>query len=361
MEENFSWKVVYLAVFFSLATLLVAYLLIAPRESPFFTDQKTDKIAEFQQTRVTGRKEGKKVWELSAASGYTTKNHEITYLSDIVQGTIYKKGKPSIKNLVCKQARAFLRTNVIELSNLRAKMDIDQQWASVIADSLKYFPDEKRSEITGQVKIRKEKETLSADSARYFSEEEKIEADGNLSLLINEGKTATRLRANHGFSFSAPDKEMVFSGSLEVTQGKKVAVAEEGLYSRKAKELKIKRNAKVVFEKAKVLIDDKTAQKLKNPEAKSILKERTVLTADEITFFTRSDNAGAQGNVFVSQKQREAKSDQAAYDDDQSLLTLTGNVYMKKAGEWVRAQKVLVYVKQEAFEAVGSVEAEFKL
>jgi len=361
MEENFSWKVVYIAVFFSLAVLLTVYFLISPRESPFFTEQKTDKIAEFQQTRVTGRKEGKKVWELSAKSGYTTRNHEITYLSNIVQGTIYKKNKPSIKNLVCRQAKAFLRTNIIELSTLRAKMDIDQQWANVTADSLKYFPDEKRAEITGQVKIRKQKETLSSDSARYFSEEEKTEADGNLRLTIKEGKTATSLKANHGISFSDPDKDMAFSGSLEVIQGKKVAVAEEGTYSRKTKELKIKGSAKVVFEKAKALLDDDTAQKLKNLEAKSILKERTILTADELTFFIRSDDAGARGNVYVSQKKREAKSDQAVYNDDRSLLTLTGNVYMKKNSEWVRAQKVLVYVKKEAFEAVGSVEAEFNL
>jgi lipopolysaccharide export system protein LptA len=65
--------------------------------------------------------------------------------------------------------------------------------------------------------------------------------------------------------------------------------------------------------------------------------------------------------VEVTQKGREARSETAVYDDKNETLTLTGNVHMKKAKEWISAGKVIVSVRDETFEALGSAEAQFKL
>jgi lipopolysaccharide export system protein LptA len=100
---------------------------------------------------------------------------------------------------------------------------------------------------------------------------------------------------------------------------------------------------------------------LKNTEAKKILKEKTVLTSDELIFSTRTGDARASGSVIVSQRQREAKADRAVYNDKDETLLLSGNVFLKKGKDWISCRKVIVSVKNETFEAIGSVEAEFKL
>ncbi len=118
---------------------------------------------------------------------------------------------------------------------------------------------------------------------------------------------------------------------------------------------------KAIFEKAIAILKEETARDLKNPEAKKILKEKTILTSDKLVFSTKTGDASASGSVFVSQKGREAKADHAEYNDKEEILTLTGNVFMKKGKDWVSAKKVIVTVRDETFEAEGGVEAEFKL
>jgi len=100
---------------------------------------------------------------------------------------------------------------------------------------------------------------------------------------------------------------------------------------------------------------------LKNPEARKFLKEKTVLYADRLDLSTKTSNAKAYGSVLVVQNEKEAKADMAIYDDKEETMVLTGNVYLKKKDDWVKAEKVLVSVRNETFEAVGSVEAEFKI
>ena len=46
MEENISWKIVYLATTFSLLVLGIAYYLIAPHDNTFFSEEKINKIGK---------------------------------------------------------------------------------------------------------------------------------------------------------------------------------------------------------------------------------------------------------------------------------------------------------------------------
>jgi lipopolysaccharide assembly outer membrane protein LptD (OstA) len=75
----------------------------------------------------------------------------------------------------------------------------------------------------------------------------------------------------------------------------------------------------------------------------------------------RSSDARANGNVFVSQSGKEAKADQADYNDKEDILTLSGNVAIKEKEKWVKAKQVVVSIRHETFTASGSVEAEFRL
>jgi lipopolysaccharide export system protein LptA len=399
MDENLSWKIVYIAAIFSLVVMAFAYFFIAPRESPFFTEEKMEKIAEFKNTRVVGRKEGKKVWELFAAEGWTAKDREITYLQNVSKGTIYQEGKPVVTELTAPRGKAFRHSEIVEIFGppINAYLDLGKiskgdrsEWARMKAEYLKYIPNEKRSIIEKNVELHKKDSSiysqkividhdgkiadiyqnirlerkdgiLRSENMRYFSKAERLEATGRVELYLKEGNLETDLKTERASFYTDISKIMTFHGSLEARQGKKLAIAEGGAYSQKNKELFMKGKVKAVFEKARVIFQEKTVESLRNPEAKKILREKTVLTSDELVFSTRTGDARAFGSVFVSQKGREAKAEQAVYDDKKESLALTGKVYMKKGEEWVNARKVIVSVKDETFEAEGAVEAELKL
>ncbi len=401
MDENISWKIVYIACIFSLIIMGITYYLISPQESEFFTEEKTEKIAEFKGTRFSSRKNKKKAWEFYAEEGWTTKDRNITHLKKVERGKIYQDGKIVVSKLTAPGAKVFNRSEIIEAAGpLNALLNLGrisnpnegkpEEWTKMTADFLKHFPKEKRSEmrekvelhkkdssiyakeinidhdkniadIKGEIRLKRKDAILTSDKMQYLSRQEKLSADGNIDLNIREGSRRTKLKCDHASFFTDMARDMHLVGNLDVVQGKKIAVAGEGIYSQKRKELTMKKSVKAIFEKARAILQEKTVKNLKSREAKKILKEKTVLTSKELVFSTRSGDAKASGSVLVSLKGREAKADFAEYNEKKETLTLSGNVFMKKGTTWVKAKEVIVSVKHETFEAIGAVEAEFNL
>jgi len=408
MEENLSWKIVYLATIFSLIILGIAYYLISPRESTYFSPEKTEKVAEFENTRVEGRKEGKRVWEFFAKAGWTAKDQEITYLTGVSQGQIFRKdGTLVVHDLRASQVRVFRHTEIVEAFGsaeakaglLTAYLDLGKfaaqpknksDWTRLTADYIKYIPAEKRSEIlghvilakrgslfngdrinvnhdqkiadiSGNIYIKRKDGILQADAVQYLGETEQINADRNVKLNLRENKIRTFIRCNYAQLSNDTEKDIILVGSLEVLQGKKLAVAPEGIYSKTLKGLILRHGAKATLEKAAAILKAETVKKLRNTDTKETLKRRTVITADELFFSIKTGDARARGGVVVTLKGHEARADSAVYNDKNEILTLFGNVFMKRGDLWVRCKQVVISVRDETFEASGVAEAKFKL
>jgi len=414
MEENLSWKIVYFATIFSLLILGFAYYLISPRDPSELVAQKGDKLAELKDTRIEGRKEGKRVWEFFAGEGWTTKDRRITYLLKVRKGKIYNDDQLTVTDLSAPQVKVTGQSEIIEAfgqrdgqsgpSLLSAYLDLGKfttvkkdksQWTRLSANYIKYIPQQKKSEISGNVilykrnmtvradviaidhnskkadlsgriRIKREDGIITTDRAEYLGEPEQFNAFGNVIMNILSRSIRTFIKCNQSTLFSDTEKDIALAGSLEVIQGKKVAVGSEGTYSNKQGGLLIKGGTKTIIEKARALLKPETATKLNNPDMRSILKEKTIITSNDIFFSTRTGDARATGKVEVTQKGREARSDLAIYDDKTEILTLSGNVFMKRKElsgkeDWVKCRQVLISIPKETFEAVGAVEAEFKL
>ena len=104
------------------------YYLISPRDTTYFSEEKTEKIAEFKNTRVSGRKDGKPLWEFHAKNGWSTKNRDVTHLFDVTKGKIYKSGKLVVTDLSAPRAKTYRRSELIEVygdKNNRVKAYID--------------------------------------------------------------------------------------------------------------------------------------------------------------------------------------------------------------------------------------------
>lgn len=409
MEENFPWKIIFIAALFSLLVLGIVYFLISPRESTFFSQTKIEKIAEFENPHVEGRKDGKKSWIIFAKSGWTNKTDGTTYLINVSKGSIYKEDKLFVANLSAPLLKMYQHGDLLEAfgqpegksgpSRLQARIDLgkiaeaakkESDWTSLVADHVKFFPTEKKSEIEGHVSLKKKGSHISADrininhetkvsqllgsitikrddgkiqadSLLYSGIEEKLEASGSIFLDLRQKKIRTNVKCSQATLFNDLDKDINLSGSLEVVQGKKHSIAREGIYSKKHHFLHLSGETKTILEKAKALLNEKTVLHLKTPEVKNILREKTVVIADEISFSTNNGKADASGHVIVTQMGREAKADTAIYDEQKELITLSGNVFMRKKDEWISCQRIEISIPKEMFEAYGVTEAKLKL
>ncbi|MFA6170678.1 MAG: LptA/OstA family protein [Candidatus Margulisiibacteriota bacterium] len=404
--ENNAWKIVYLATIFSLIVLGLAYYLMVPRDAELYSQEKTDKLAEFYDTRVTGRKEGRKLWEFTAEKGWTLKNQDASQLINVKNGRIFnKKGALVVASLVAPRAIVNPRTEIIEAfgqpegvnkpSKLKAVVDLGkfssknkQDWTTIIADYIIYRAQQSNSEMTGRAFLIKKNSRLLADAigidhekkiarisghlrlqrqdgllkaffADYYGESEKLDVYGSVTFEVKDkGSKATTIRCGRAILFNDPNQDVELYGGVEAVQGKKVSLAGNGIYSRKGKKLFLFGETKTIIEKAQALVRQETARKIHDVE---FLRARTYITSDSIEFSTRSGNARAAGNVVVTQKGKEAKAESAYYDDKREILTMKGSVQMKKGTDWLSCKKITVYISREVFEAEGMVEAKFEL
>ncbi|MCU0641545.1 MAG: hypothetical protein MUC35_05600 [Candidatus Margulisbacteria bacterium] len=377
MEENLSWKSIFWGVFFSLFILALTYLLISPRENTFFTRDKSDKLAEFRETRVVGRQDGRTVWEMVAAGGWSDKAQEITHLSGISKGKILnREGRTVLANLTAPNGRAWRHSEVVEADGgVTAVLDLgkfsrvpkqEREWTSLRGDSIKYFPTEKRSEVRGRIRLQKKESVIRADelnidqekktavfngginltrrdsdlraaSLEYWGETEALAARGEIDLRLKESRTRTAIRCDRADLFVDLNKDIALQGSLEVVQGKKRSRAESGLYSRAQQKLRLR------------------------GRTVTVLENKTVIRAEEMLYSLRNGDAWASGNVEATQKERQARSDSAFYDDRNETVTLQGNVTLKRGTEWLRCRQVTISVKKETFEARGVADSSFNL
>jgi lipopolysaccharide assembly outer membrane protein LptD (OstA) len=361
VDENLAWKIVYAAAIFSLLVLGLAYYLIAPRESVFFEPGKEEKIAEFKKTRVEGRKDGKKSWEFFAESGWTAKNQGPSHLYNVSRGEIYTKGKLTIRRLAAPSVEVERRAELITASGPGGKVVFRLKRDLVRADSIIIDLGRKRAYFPAEFKVIRPNGLAIIGTAEYNSETEMLSTAAGARFSLQEGGLRTRFKSDRADFYQDEDKDIALAGSLEVVQGKKLSVADEGLYSRRQNTLVMRGRTKTVLEKGGALLKAGTIAKLRGPDAKELLGGKTIVTAEQIIFSTKTGDARASGEVVVSQKGKEAKSDTAAYDDKNEVLTLSGNVFMKKGEDWLAARQVVISIGKETFEATEVKEAKFKL
>lgn len=84
------------------------------------------------------------------------------------------------------------------------------------------------------------------------------------------------------------------------------------------------------------------------------------LTCNRMVMTLRSKDITAEGQVTVVQKDRRATGDRGTYTDATRMLVVTGNVRMQDAdGTRLKADRAVISLADETFEAEGNVETEF--
>lgn len=379
--------------------LILVYLLVLPKTpSP---DQEIKKIAEFRNSYLSGYKNNKNSWKFHAEYGWTSNDQDTTNLENVNNGNIYENGELITKNLSAPQVKIHKTSKNIEVlgnneSQIKAliaftskKENQKRKFAKIYADFLSYNPDTKKSiiknnikiytneiiltgnemlidhenentTISNGVKISRNDLSISSKNLIYDAKQEKINVSENIDTKI-KAKQKTSVTTSNITLFLDDIKDVFLYGSIEVVQGKKTVFADNGIYNKQKGNIKLIGNVKTIIEKGSAILKENTTKKLTNAEVKIMLKEKTFISSETLILSTKNGNAQAKGNVLVSQKGKEAKANFANYSDASENIVLTENVYMKKSNSWVKCKKVNISVKDEIFEAIGSVEAKFNL
>ncbi len=91
--------------------------------------------------------------------------------------------------------------------------------------------------------------------------------------------------------------------------------------------------------------------------------EQFTMESPYLEMYTDDNSFRAEQGVLIEQKSRKLRGDTATYDDQQQLLTLTGNVEINEDGDWIKSNKAELHLgsEDEGFTADGQVELEIKL
>lgn len=400
--EQTPWRAIIVAAAASLILLFGVYYWVLPKEGSLEKPEAIEKTAEFRNTYIAGHQEGKKSWKFFAKYGWTGQNRDLTTLEMVEHGQIYDKQEALIVDqLTAPRVVAYRASKNIEASGssteaLSARIAIAQKrpgqkrkFAFVITDQLYYYDSDKRTELHGDILVREKGLTLKASQITIDHQQETATLQGNISAIRNDltlkcdklvyyasneasaaqngvqinlkGKSPSKVKADSVHLYNDDKKDVQINGNIRLAQNRKQATADQAIYNKVHKTIDLSGKVSTILEKGKAILKEKTAKKLKNKEAKSLLETKTLLSSDHQTISTDTGDARAYGSVLVTQKNHQAKSDKAVYRDKDETVALTGNVYMKKDNKWVKCQQVTVSVRDETFEAVGKVEAEFKL
>lgn len=212
---------------------------------------------------------------------------------------------------------------------------------------------------SGGVRLQHEGTTVTGDTLVARMKTKEAEVAGHASLVrapAATGKTddATAITADR-MRFRWEANEVEAHGTVTVTQPDRTARAQNLLYSEERDVLELTGD---------VVVDQRSGEALaaEEPDAAKVLASRTVLACDRAVVRLSSRDLTADGSIRVEQEGRLATGDHAVYTSRDRLLVVTGGVRMQETdGSWLRADKVVISLADETFEAVGNVETEFSV
>jgi lipopolysaccharide assembly outer membrane protein LptD (OstA) len=413
--EKTPWRTIFVGTGSSILLFLFIYLFLAPGDRDFYEKSLPDKPVKFEQIKISGRTEGHPSWYFEAESGYSNKNQELTILADVTSGEIYKNDQPVLKDLHMKEAKVYRSSKEFEgfkHSNgapstesgyLTATLNLAQltpskegtkkqkpDYYSINADYLKYSENRKTTLIKGSVNVSGKKYKilsgimeidhdkeisrfsdnvrlyrknlfLNCSTLEYLSKDEKIISTGKLTFILTQKKRKTNAMAESLTAFNDDKKDMLLGGPIYLSQTKKTVSADNATINESNKILELKGHVKAIFDKGQNILSPDTLKQIDSSETKDFLKNKTNLTADRLVIFTDTENSQVYGNVVITQKNKEARSDFASYDEKNDQIIMTGNVEIKKENGWVKCKKVFVSIKDESLTAQGEVRSEFML
>ena len=284
--------------------------------------------------------------------------------------------------LTAASVRYEIRTEVADASG---GVVVVQKDATIKAPQMRFDLREDVTTATGGVEVVQGGGTLTAASLRYQARTGDVSADGGVKM-VREGSTLAgrRLLANlttkradvrddvtlvraPGPSPAGSDRvaralareettvtaaRIVFrwdtneaeaEGHVVVRQQDRTGWADRMLYAEASNRV--------------ILTGNVIVEQLSEQQAP---RSTTRVTCNRLTMTLKERDLEAEGSVKVTQKDRWATGDRATYTEATRLLVVTGSVRMQESdGRRLQADRVVISLVDETFEAEGNVQTDF--
>ncbi len=276
------------------------------------------------------------------------------------------------------QARALtyrLREQVVVASG---EVRVEQPDQTLSARELTYRVREKIADATGSVRLETRDSTLTGEAMWADLANKQARVRGPARLLRKGGpppqgreqdrvlaalaKEDTTITAQSAFRFGWREtNEAEAEGEVRLVQVDKEARADFARYSEKDDRIELAGNVRLDQRSGQWLVRERLVRPPQDEEERKSLQTPATLTADRVVIYLTSRDAVATGNVRVTQGKRSATGERAEYDDRNGMIVLVGRrVRMQREdGAWLEAERVVVSLKEDTFEAYGSVDTTF--
>lgn len=393
-------KKIQTVVITSAVILGLVYLYLFAPDVQMLKKQGSKKTMEASLITVKGRKKGRPSYEISAKKASSDRDQSVIDIESIIRGTVFGEKGTILKNLKAEYATVHQYTNLIEARGtdkvpLTALIDIKEasgkkegkkEFSLLKAESLKYHTNTKRGSIkngsisnkrfkirAGGIEINTADETalfypfpeaetpsqhIKATTLESFYGRDLLKGSGEAELKLDKGKTTVKADL---IELSTKNYNGHMEGNIRFSQKGKFSTADRLDYTDRTKTAILKGNVKTLIERGSAMLKESTIEKIRNAETKKMLKDGMLLHCEKLSVSTNSGNASAEGKVELLQKTNRAKSDRAYFDEAKETVTMTGNVYIEKEGQWLKTQKVIASLSKEEFEAIGKVETLIKI
>lgn len=166
--------------------------------------------------------------------------------------------------------------------------------------------------------------------------------------------TAEQMR----FRWDVPEAEA--AGEVRVRQRDRTARAARGRYSEVEGRLVLEGEVVVEGLTGDLLLPE--GERPAGEEARRVLAAPARLACGRLTLFFQSRDMEAESQVKLTQGARLATGDRARYTHRDRRVTVSGNVHMQdEDGNSIRADRVIIALREETFEAQGNVQTEFRV
>ena len=270
-----------------------------------------DKKIEIADTTVRGYKDGRLLWSLQSKYVWSALSIDHAVVEDIYNGILYDGDKVILDNLSARKVQTNAPQERFNADKgFRARLYRgNQDSVDIWGEQLTYSASAKKSTLYKKIQVADRTTNISAEHA---------EIDHNTNR-ISFGKDAV---------LSRPDT---------------VLTAEDLIVDLKADTITARRNVTLTRQ------GENTENKFR--------KQKTIITADELTADTSDNYAGMtmRGNVLIKQDNQQATGDTAEYHEKDNLVYLRGNAAIRQNdGSWLKAAQVEVDIAAEKFTATNA-------
>ncbi len=156
-------------------------------------------------------------------------------------------------------------------------------------------------------------------------------------------------------------EEASAQGGVQLQQVDKNARAERIAYSESQDRVELSGSVRLEQRSGQWLVRERLVRPPRDEEERKSLETPAVLTADRVVITLSTRNAVATGNVRVVQEGRSAAGDRGEYDDAEGRIVLSGRRVRleREDGSWLEAERVVVSLREDTFEAHGAVDTTF--